>query len=96
MVVTGTVIDSEIAPWRGLVSSFYRLDDGTGCLTIVFGGARPIPGMVTGARCTVEATALSNGAAGLVLWNPFYRFEAPTGCSTRRPPLRAERRQRER
>jgi hypothetical protein len=40
----------------------------------IFGGPRPVPGMVKGVVCTVEATAVSNGAV-LVLWNPFYRFE---------------------
>jgi hypothetical protein len=93
MVVTGTITDTDVANWRGQVAHFYRLDDGTGCLTLVFSGVRPIPGLVPGARCTVEATALSNGAGALVLWNPLYRFEAPTGCWTRPPPLRAEKRQ---
>jgi hypothetical protein len=51
-----------------------QLEDGSGRLSIAFGGARPIPGFVPGVRCTVEATALTNGRA-LVLWNPYYRFE---------------------
>jgi hypothetical protein len=33
-----------------------------------------VPGIIKGARCTVEATVLSNGGE-FVLWNPFYRFE---------------------
>jgi hypothetical protein len=33
-----------------------------------------VPGIVKGARCTVEATAQSNGGA-LHLWDPSYRFE---------------------
>ena len=89
MVVTGTVTGIDVAIWRGQAAHFYRFDDGTGCLTLVFSGVRPVPGLVKGAHCTVEATALSNGAGALVLWNPLYRFESPTGCSTRPPPLRA-------
>jgi len=35
---------------------------------------RSIPGMVEGANCTVEGTALAD-ERGIVLWYPFYRFE---------------------
>jgi hypothetical protein len=74
VVVTGTIVRTEVAPWRGVRSYICQVEDGTGRLTIVFGGPRPVPGIVEGAQCTVEATALSDGG-GLVLWNPFYRFE---------------------
>ena len=74
LVVTGTIVETEEGRWRGLPAFICRLDDDTGTITVVFGGARRVPGMVKGALCTVEATVLSNGGA-LVLWNPFYRFE---------------------
>jgi hypothetical protein len=74
VVVTGAITATEIAPWRGVPSTICQLDDGTGCLTIVFSGRTPVPGMEKGALCTVEATALSNGGE-IFLWNPFYRFE---------------------
>ena len=74
VVVTGTIVGTEVAAWRGVRSYICRIDDGSGWLTIVFIGRTQVPGVVTGARCTVEATALSNRGA-LVLWNPFYRFD---------------------
>jgi hypothetical protein len=74
-VVTGTITATEVTPWRAMPAFLCRLSDGTGQLTLVFGGPKPVAGMVVGSRCTVEATALSNGA-GLVLWNPWYRFES--------------------
>jgi hypothetical protein len=74
VVVTGTIVATELSRWRGRPAYICRLDDDTGWITLVFGGPRPVPGVVKGVVCTVEATAVSNGA-GLVLWNPFYRFE---------------------
>ncbi len=73
VVVTGKVVDAQRCIWRGSGAQAFGLDDGTGRLTIVFGGARSIPGMVEGMYCTVEGTALSD-ERGMVLWNPFYRF----------------------
>jgi len=73
-VVTGTVVGVEVRRWRQVPSYTAQLDDGTGRLTLVFTGARPVPGMVEGARCTVEATVLADGGE-LVVWNPLYRFE---------------------
>jgi hypothetical protein len=40
----------------------------------VFGGVRSIPGLIEGVQLTVEGTALAD-ERGIVLWNPFYRFE---------------------
>jgi hypothetical protein len=74
VVVTGTIVTAEPGLWRSIPSFICRLDDDTGCITIVFGGSRPVPGILKGTRCTVEATVLSNGGE-FVLWNPFYRFE---------------------
>ena len=74
LVVTGTIVAAEEGRWRGAAAFIYRLEDDTGTITLVFGGPRPVPGMVKGALCTVEGTAQSNGGA-LFLWNPFYRFE---------------------
>jgi hypothetical protein len=74
VVVTGTIVAAELGCWRRTPAFICRLDDDTGCITVIFGGQRPVPGMIKGALCTVEATALSNGG-GLLLWNPHYRFE---------------------
>jgi len=74
VVVTAKVVDAERCIWRGAKAQVFTIDDGTGQLAIVFGGIRSIPGMVAGAQCTVEATALAD-ARGIVLWNPLYRFE---------------------
>jgi hypothetical protein len=74
VVVTGKVVETRPCIWRGLAAHAFGLDDGTGRLTIVFGGVRTVPGMVPGVRCTVEGTALAD-ERGIVLWNPFYRFE---------------------
>jgi DNA/RNA endonuclease YhcR with UshA esterase domain len=74
VVVTGKVVDVQPCIWRGFAAHAFGLDDGTGRLTIVFGGVRPVPGMVEGMRCTVEGTALAD-ERGMVLWNPLYRFE---------------------
>ncbi len=74
VVVTATVLDAQCCIWRGSGAQAFDLDDGTGRLTVVFGGLRSVPGMVPGARCTVEGTALAD-ERGVVLWNPFYRFE---------------------
>jgi hypothetical protein len=73
-VVTGTIVATEMARWRRMPAYICQLDDGTGRLTLIFGSPRPVPGIVSGARCTVEATVLSNGG-GFVLWDPYYRFE---------------------
>jgi hypothetical protein len=75
VVVRGTIVDSQRRIWRGMAASAFELDDGTGRLTLVFGGVRPVPGMVTGVRCTVEGTALPY-EDGLALWYPHYRFES--------------------
>ena len=74
VVVTGKVVEVQPCIWRGSAAHAFALDDGTGRLTLVFGGVRSIPGMVEGARCTVEGTALAD-ERGIILWNPFYRFE---------------------
>jgi hypothetical protein len=74
IVVTGTIMATELGRWRRRPAFICRLDDDTGCLTLVFGRPMPVPGMVKGAICTVEATAQSNGGS-LFLWDPFYRFE---------------------
>jgi len=74
VVVTGTIVATERSCWRRAPAFVCRLDDDTGFLTLVFAGPRAVPGMVKGAVCTVEGTALTNGGA-LFLWDPFYRFE---------------------
>ncbi len=74
VVVTGKVVDMERCIWRGSGATIFALDDGTGRLSIAFGGLRSVPGMVEGAQVTVEGTALGD-ERGIVLWNPYYRFE---------------------
>jgi hypothetical protein len=74
VVVTGTIVATGRSSWRRAPAFVGRLDDDTGLLTLVFGGPRAVPGMGTGAVCTVEGTALTHGGA-LFLWDPFYRFE---------------------
>jgi len=74
VVVTGKVVDALRSRWRGFAAQVYAIDDGTGRLSLVFGGVRSIPGIVEGVQCTVEGTALAD-ERGIVLWNPFYRFE---------------------
>jgi len=81
VVVTGKVVHARSCMWRGSAAQAFELDDGTGRLTIMFGGVRSVPGMVPGACCTVEGTALPD-EQGIVLWNPFYRFEP---CNAWRP-----------
>ncbi len=51
------------------------LDDGTGSAVIRWLGRESVPGIVGGARLTVEGTA-SEVAGQLVIVNPMYRFEA--------------------
>ncbi len=72
--MTGKVVDARSAIWRGSAARVYDIDDGTGRLSLVFGGARSIPGLVEGTQMTVEGTALAD-ERGIVLWSPFYRFE---------------------
>jgi len=74
VVATGKVVDARLGIWRGSGARLFDVDDGTGRLTIVFGGLLPIPGMVEGVQCTVEGTALADDQ-GITLWNPWYRFE---------------------
>jgi hypothetical protein len=74
VVVTGKVVGAERCIWRSAAVQMFALDDGTGRLSLAFGGVRPIPGMVDGALCTVEGTALAD-ERGIVLWYPFYRLE---------------------
>jgi hypothetical protein len=74
VVVAGSIVTAKTATWRNEPCHVYQLDDGTGLLSVVFTGPRAVPGMIEGARCTVEGTALDDGD-GIVLWNPFYRFE---------------------
>jgi DNA/RNA endonuclease YhcR with UshA esterase domain len=74
VVVSGKVVDEQVCIWRGSGARMFALDDGTGRLSIVFGGVRSIPGLIEGVQLTVEGTALAD-ERGIVLWNPFYRFE---------------------
>ncbi len=74
VVVKGAIVDTEFSCWWRSPAYICRLDDDTGSITLVFGGPRPVPGIIKGALCTVEGTVQSNGG-GLFLWNPFYRFE---------------------
>ena len=55
VVVTGKVVDARRCIWRGWGAQAFDLDDGTGRLTIVFGGLRSVPGMVPGVRARSRA-----------------------------------------
>jgi hypothetical protein len=74
VVVTGKVVEEQTCIWRGFGARIFAVDDGTGRLSIVFGGVRSVPGMVEGTQVTVQGTALAD-ERGIVLWNPFYRLE---------------------
>lgn len=74
VVVRGTIVDARPCTWRGMAARSFGLQDDTGRLTIVMTGTQSIPGMVEGATCLVEGTALP-GQCAVVLWSPFYRFE---------------------
>jgi hypothetical protein len=51
-----------------------ELDDGTGCVWLVFYGRYEIPGIETGVLLTVEGVVVPSGGR-LTLLNPLYRFE---------------------
>jgi hypothetical protein len=74
--VTGVVVTAAMARWRSMDAWVCRLDDGTGVITVVFGGSRPVPGVVPGACLHVEATTLADNRT-FVLWNPLYHFARP-------------------
>lgn len=76
VVVTGTVSSVGTVALGGSVSSSCMLSDGTGEIGLLFIGRNTVPGLVAGARCTVEGTARM-GSGQLVLWNPLYRLEPP-------------------
>jgi hypothetical protein len=56
------------------------LDDGTGCIDLLFVGRYRVPGLVPGARCRVEGTARMDHGR-LTLWNPLYRLGPDRGGS---------------
>ena len=74
VVVTGTIVSVRLD--RVGPSPAYRADltDNTGQIGLVFLGRSAVPGMVVGARATVEGTARLEGV-DLALWNPIYRLE---------------------
>jgi len=76
VVITGTVVETQVVN-RGN-SAGYRctLEDGSGELDILFLGRSSVPGFSMGTRCSVEGVALSENDR-MTVWNPLYRFEAP-------------------
>jgi hypothetical protein len=54
--------------WHGSCAHRFGIDDGTGPLTIVFGGVQSVPGMAEGVRYTVNGTALADEEG--IVWNP--------------------------
>jgi RecG-like helicase len=75
VAVTGTVESTRTFALGSGVAYACVLTDGTGEIGLVFLGRHAVPGMVPGARCSVEGTArMVDGS--LVVWNPRYRFEA--------------------
>ncbi len=85
VLVTGTVRRTGTTNLGGSVSYLCTVEDGTGEIGLLFVGRRSVPGLVRGARCTVEGTA-RRGRGRLVLWNPRYRLESPLRAS---PPRNA-------
>jgi hypothetical protein len=74
LVVTGTIRSTRTFPLGSGVAYACVLNDGTGEIALVFLGRHSVPGVVSGACCTVEGTArMMDGS--LVVWNPRYRFE---------------------
>jgi RecG-like helicase len=74
VVVTGTIDNAQTITLGSSLAYSCVLKDGTGELDLVFVGRHTVPGMIPGARCTVEGTArMIRGR--LELWNPLYRFE---------------------
>ncbi len=76
VVVTGTIVASSTTVLGGGVSYCCVLSDGSGEIGLLFIGRRAVPGLVVGARCTVEGTARM-GSGQLELWSPLYRLEPP-------------------
>ena len=75
VVTEGKIVSAGARAWRGGPAWACELDDGTGRITLVFGGIRAVPGMVPGARCRVRGTALPDPESGtLALWNPCYEL----------------------
>lgn len=75
VAVTGTLTGAGHGRWRTMPAWTAVLDDGSGCLLLVFTGVRAVPGVVAGARLAVEGTVLAEGTER-ALWNPRYHFEA--------------------
>jgi hypothetical protein len=76
VIATGTIRDTATVSVGGTRSCSSVLDDGSSRVVLLFVGRPTIPGMVSGARCSIEGTARVQGGR-LVVWNPLYRFEQP-------------------
>jgi hypothetical protein len=74
VVVTGTIRETATVRVGGTPSCLLMLDDGSGRVDLVFVGQSRVPGLVKGARCTVEGTARMRGGRNVIL-NPLHRFE---------------------
>jgi hypothetical protein len=60
----------------GARSCFVTLEDRSGKMGLLFLGRSMVPGMVLGARCSVEGTVRVDGGRP-VIWNPLYCLELP-------------------
>ena len=78
IVVTGTIHQGSNRRVGGTASSYLLLDDGSGRMGLLFVGRQKVPGLTTGARCTVEGTVTMKGGRP-VIWNPLYRLEPADG-----------------
>jgi hypothetical protein len=74
LVATGTITGTGVVRLGRSPAYRCELDDGTGQVALVFLGRSGLPGVVKGARCTVEGTVREDGAERVV-WNPLYRLE---------------------
>jgi hypothetical protein len=75
-VVTGTIFEVNTVSIGGARSCFVALGDQSGEIGLLFLGRPIVPGLVVGARCTVEGTVRLDGGRP-VIWNPLYVLELP-------------------
>jgi RecG-like helicase len=82
IVVTGTVVSARTVALGATTAYECVIEDGTGALTLVFVGRNSVPGVMSGAVCTVEGTIrLDRGH--LAVWNPFYELGSHSGNTAR-------------
>jgi len=71
--VTGRVRSIRVRPWGEIPTLEAVVADGTGALTVAFGGRRSIGGIAPGVQLTVEGM-VGQRDGKLVILNPAYRL----------------------